>query len=291
MSKNKIEKVNLNQLVVEGVITKLDMLVKSRTEWQVYYDQAIVNLYYLLAGCLELYHEIKGTGAEKDILKAMKGIIVERGGKVKTNTRVINLIVAYVFNAERQRSFVYARALGMAINNQITSDNFAEWVADFGGIEEISSKGATQETLDKQAELATQVEVVKDMLHAQLKTPLAIVPKTPLLDVASTGEYTLLIGKTLANGETQVLNVIPDATSAMIDMAIKKIAQALINQPELAVKNIKKGGYVDIEDDFELQKHMTLPNNLWIDISEVNEDEYVDVSQKLKSSPESLFQY
>jgi hypothetical protein len=222
-------------------------------------------------------------------MKAIKEIIVERGGKVKTNTRVINLIVAYVFNAERQRSFVYARALGMAINNQITSDNFAEWVAGFGGIEEISSKGATQETLDKQAELATQVEVVKDMLHAQLKTPLAIVPKTPLLDVASTGEYTLLIGKTSANGETQVLNVIPDATSAMIDMAIKKIAQALINQPQLGVNDTQIDGYVDIEDHFKFR--MTLPKGILIDIPEVDEDEYIDVSQKVMSSPESLFQY
>ena len=289
MNKKVLQNENHNQVVVEGVITKLDMLVKSRTEWQVGYDKTNTNLSYLLGGCLGMFHEIKGTDAEKDILKAMKEIIVSRGGKVKTNTRVINLIVAYVFNAERQRSFVYARALGMAINNQITSDNFAEWVAGFGGIEEISSKGATQETLDKQAELATQVEVVKDMLHAQLKTPLAIVPKTLLLDVASTGEYTLLIGKTLANGETQVLNVIPDATSAMIETAIKKIAQALINKTQLAVKDTQIGGYVDIEDHFKF--HMTLPKGILIDIPEVDEDEYMDVSQKVMSSPESLFQY
>ena len=289
MNKKVLQNEIHNQVVVEGVITKLDMLVKSRTEWQVGYDKTNTNLSYLLGGCLGMFHEIKGTDAEKDILKAMKEIIVERGGKVKTNTRVINLIVAYVFNAERQRSFVYARALGMAVNSEITSDNFAEWVAGFGGIEEISSKGATQETLDKQAELATQVEVVKDMLHAQLKTPLAIVPKTPLLDVASTGEYTLLIGKTLANGETQVLNVIPDATSAMIDMAIKKIAQALINQPQLGVNDTQIDGYVDIEDHFKF--HMTLPKGILIDIPEVDEDEYMDVSQVVKSSPESLFQY
>jgi hypothetical protein len=289
MNKKVLQNENHNQVVVEGVITKLDMLVKSRTEWQVGYDKTNTNLSYLLGGCLGMFHEIKGTDAEKDILKAMKEIIVSRGGKVKTNTRVINLIVAYVFNAERQRSFVYARALGMAINNQITSDNFAEWVADFGGIEEISSKGATQETLNKQAELAAQVELVKDLLDAQLKNPLAIVPKTPLLDVASTAEYTLLIGKTLANGETQVLNVIPDATSAMIDMAIKKIAQALINQPQLGVNDTQIDGYVDIEDHFKFR--MTLPKGILIDIPEVDEDEYIDVSQKVMSSPESLFQY
>ena len=137
--------------------------------------------------------------------------------------------------------------------------------------------------------MAAQVELVKDLLDTQLKNPLAIVPKTLLLDVASTAEYTLLIGKTLANGETQVLNVIPDATSAMIDMAIKKIAQALINQPQLAINDTQIGGYVDIEDHFKF--HMTLPKGILIDIPEVDEDEYIDVSQKVMSSPESLFQY
>jgi hypothetical protein len=61
--------------------------------------------------------------------------------------------------------------------------------------------------------------------------------------------------------------------------------------PQLAVKNTKQGGYVDIEDHFDIQNHMTLPNDFRIDIPEVNEDEYVDISQVGKSSPESLFQY
>jgi hypothetical protein len=277
------------ELQVAELIEQLNEVSNAEQKWKVGFDRSNKTLYILLAACLEIYNNIKGKPVEKEALIAIKAALVARGEILNNKTKILTLIVRYVFKTHSKRAFIYSRALGIAVKDQITSDNFAEWVADFGGIEEISSKGATQETLDKQAELATQVEVVKDMLHAQLKTPLAIVPKTPLLDVASTGEYTLLIGKTLANGETQVLNVIPDATSAMIDMAIKKIAQALINQPQLGVNDTQIDGYVDIEDHFKFR--MTLPKGILIDIPEVDEDEYIDVSQKVMSSPESLFQY
>lgn len=277
------------EVQVAELIEQLNEVCNAEQKWKVGFDRSNKTLYILLAACLEIYNNIKGKPVEKEALIAIKAVLVARGEILNNKTKILTLIVRYVFKTQSKRAFIYSRALGIAVKDQITSDNFAEWVADFGGIEEISSKGATQETLDKQAELATQVEVVKDMLHAQLKTPLAIVPKTPLLDVASTGEYTLLIGKTLANGETQVLNVIPDATSAMIDMAIKKIAQALINQPQLGVNDTQIDGYVDIEDHFKFR--MTLPKGILIDIPEVDEDEYIDVSQKVMSSPESLFQY
>ena len=277
------------EVQVAELIEQLNEVSNAEQKWKVGFDRSNKTLYILLAACLEIYNNIKGKPVEKEALIAIKAALVARGEILNNKTKILTLIVRYVFKTKSKRAFIYSRALGIAVKDQITSDNFAEWVADFGGIEEISSKGATQETLNKQAELAAQVELVKDLLDTQLKNPLAIVPKTLLLDVASTAEYTLLIGKTLANGETQVLNVIPDATSAMIDMAIKKIAQALINQPQLAINDTQIGGYVDIEDHFKF--HMTLPKGILIDIPEVDEDEYMDVSQKVMSSPESLFQY
>jgi len=39
-----------------------------------------------------------------------------------------------------------------------------------------------------------------------------------------------LIGKTSANGETKVLSLVPDATTAMIEQAIAKLASTLIHR-------------------------------------------------------------
>ncbi|MBU3549104.1 hypothetical protein [Polynucleobacter sp. P1-05-14] len=74
------------------------------------------------------------------------------------------------------------------------------------------------------------------MLVNQLQHPLALVPKTALAHPADSAEYTLLIGKMLASGQTQVLSVVPASTTAMIEQAIRKIAQELVNKVEEHVK-------------------------------------------------------
>jgi hypothetical protein len=62
------------------------------------------------------------------------------------------------------------------------------------------------------------------------------VPKTALAHPADSAEYTLLIGKMLASGQTQVLSVVPGSSTAMIDQAIRKIAQELLNKVDEHVK-------------------------------------------------------
>ena len=228
------------------MIAKLDELAAKRNVWQAEHDRTNVGLYNLQANCLELYYEIKGTTAEKEILAGIKTVLTARGVKVMQSTPVLTMLVRYVFNAERRRAHSYARALRVAVNEKVTATDFAGWIAKFGGVEEVANtKGATEETLKKRAKLESKIEEVKELLVQQLITPLATAPKTALVNVADTGEYTLLIGKTLASGETQVLSVVPDSTSAMIDAAIRKIAEALINGVDSINKEIAVGAVVD----------------------------------------------
>jgi len=215
--------------VTTRMIAKLDDLAAQRNVWQAEYDRTNKGLYNLLAGCLNMYYEIKGTTAEKEILAGIKTALAARGVRVLQSSPVLTMIVRYVFSTERRRAHAYARALRAAVNEKVTVENFADWVASFGGIEEVSStKGATEETLNKRAVLVNKVEEVKQLLVQQLQNPLAVAPKTALVNAVDTGEYTLLIGKMLANGETQVLSVVPDTTNAMIETALKLIAAALI---------------------------------------------------------------
>jgi hypothetical protein len=132
--------------------------------------------------------------------------------------------------------------LRVAVNEKIDGGHFVEWVMNHGGIEEITNnKGATEETLKKRAMISNKVEEVKDLLVSRVEKPLSIVPKTNIALPADSSEYTLLLGKMLANGETKVLSVVPNATSAMLDQAIRKIAEALMKQiDDLAHKETEK---------------------------------------------------
>jgi hypothetical protein len=216
----------------EATFGKITALATQRAIWQVeHFDKTNDGLYKLLSGCLDLYYEIKGSSAEKTILAAMKSSLQEQGVKLQESTPVLTMLVKYVFKAERRRAYAYSRVLRFAAKEHIAADKFAEWVKNFGGIEEVvSNKGLSDEAILKRSKLDAKVEEVKQLLVSQLQTPLAVVPKTALLSAADTSEYTLLIGKMLANGQTQVLSVVPDPTSAMLDAAIKKIATALIER-------------------------------------------------------------
>jgi len=214
------------------LITELNVLASKREEWQSLYDRTNSSLYDLLAGCLGFYHKIKGKPVEKAVVKILKDELEKRKMTIQKNTTVFLLIVRYVFNTERRRSHTYARALAIAVNDGVTPKGFAKWVRDEGGIEDVVAKGSTNATKKKKVVLLNNLESVKDMLITQIEKPLAIVPKSKLLKTTESNEYTLLIGKTQADGKTRVLSVVPNASDKMIEDAIKNIANELMKQYE-----------------------------------------------------------
>jgi len=229
---------NQKQEIANVTLVKLDALASRRQVWQRdFYDKSNKALYALLSDCLGMYYEIKGSSAEKAVLESIKVNLEGRGTKVQASTPVLTLIVKYVFNAERRRASSYSRALRVAAKELVTVEDFAEWVTKVGGIEEVAStKGITDETIKKRSQLDNKVAEVKQLLVNQLQHPLALVPKTALAHPADSAEYTLLIGKMLASGQTQVLSVVPGSTSAMIEQAVRKIAQELLNKVDEHVK-------------------------------------------------------
>ena len=229
---------NQKHEIASATLVKLDALASRRQIWQRdFYDKTNKGLYTLLSECLGMYYEIKGSSAEKVVLESIKATLESRGVNVQSSTPVLTLIVKYVFNAERRRASAYSRALRVAAKEAISVGDFAEWVAKVGGVEEIAStKGITDETIKKRGQLDAKVAEVKQLLVSQLQHPLALVPKTALAHPADSAEYTLLIGKMLASGQTQVLSVVPGSSGAMIEQAIRKIAQELLNKVEEHIK-------------------------------------------------------
>ena len=229
---------NQKQEIASATLVKLDALASRRQVWQRdFYDKSNKGLYALLSECLGMYYEIKGSSAEKVVLESIKATLESRGVVVQSSTPVLTLIVKFVFNAERRRASSYSRALRVAAKEAISVGNFAEWVAKVGGIEEVAgTKGVTDETIKKRSQLDAKVAEVKQLLVNQLQHPLALVPKTALAHPADSAEYTLLIGKMLASGQTQVLSVVPGSSGAMIEQAIRKIAQELLNKVDEHIK-------------------------------------------------------
>jgi hypothetical protein len=212
---------------VTATIQKLDNLSVIRAAWQKDFDETNNQLYSLLAECLDIYNSIKGEPAEKAILDRIKLELTNADFDLKKHSSVISLIVCYVFGKQNRRLKSYTRAISIALQLDITKDTFAAWVKKFGGIEEVVlKKGLNPEVQEKYNQIKAKTEEVKNVFsNPESQT---FFPKSELLDHTDTGEYTLLIGKTLRTGETQVLSVVPNASRSMIDSAIDKIAIAQI---------------------------------------------------------------
>lgn len=226
----KVKISNSNQVKeTQAVLKALDGLYKQGVKWTQQYDRTNANLYLLLSKCLEIYEDIKGKNIEGEVVKAMSEALVNRGFNVKKNSKVILLIVRYVFNTERRRVYSYARALQIAIADGVKVAQFSKWVTDQGGIDEVATKkGKTEEAIHREATLKLKVDEARDLLVGKISKPLAVVAKDQFTDRAGGGEYTLLIGKTNGDNQTQVLCTVPNATAHMVDAAILKIAMALM---------------------------------------------------------------
>lgn len=223
------------QTASANTIARLNELSAQRETWERdLFARSNKALYELLTECLKVYVSIKGTGAEGTVLADMKTVLAQRGIVTKGSSPVLTVIVRYVFNNDRRRAHSYSRVLRIAVLEGVEPARFADWVAEQGGIEEVvRTKALSEGTLKKRATLADYAVQVKQLLLSQLEIPLATVPKTGLMgNAVDTSEYTLLIGKTQANGETKVLSIVPNATESMINAAVQRIAQALMNGVE-----------------------------------------------------------
>lgn len=230
MIKNcKAIKNNPHQATIDGILENLNTISAARQEWQSAYDTSNQNLYSLLAHCLEVYYKIKGQPGEREIVKAIRQSIDARGKPVNSKTRILTLIVRYVFNTQHKRAFIYSRALGIAIKSNVTPDNFANWVAQSGGVEEIASMGATPQTIAKQEAIASKTQEVYTYLDDIHKNPLATIQPDAFISDTSVN-YTLFLASTDATGTSKVLCSVPEVSQAVIDTCINKVAIAMMNK-------------------------------------------------------------
>ena len=228
---NKVQSTNLKpeqQKIVNDIVSKLDQITSAREEWQTSFDRSNESLYQLLAACLEIYHQIKGKSVEAAVIGSMKSALESRGLPVTARTKILTLIVRYVFSTRYKRAFTYSRALRIAVKAGITSETFAQWVLNSGGIEDVAANGATPKTLAKNALLTSKKVEVHQYLANFQPTPFGIVQPDAFIQDAGERDYTLMLAKTDATGQSKVLCSVPNTSEAMIEACITKVAEAMI---------------------------------------------------------------
>lgn len=120
------------------------------------------ELYKILSDVYSLFIEIDSNKSKYDILK-LKIALKDRGFKIQNNTPVLTLLIRYVFNSDRTRSYNYNRVISSAIQANVSPENLPKFIEEQGGIEECKKTFVRKSSsLEKEEKINTRIQDVLD---------------------------------------------------------------------------------------------------------------------------------
>jgi hypothetical protein len=221
-----------------AILVQLDKLSFDREKFeQGLQKRSNEKLYDICGLTYAKYCEANASSAVmKDTLLAMRTELEKRGMRIQKNTPALALFVRYVFNSDRQSTYVYTRALQYLFSENVKPEIAAQYISDKGGIDrcfKLRTPSAKQAQKQKQIEQA--MPLVEETLSGSASQPIGKL-KVPAFFVEKTckEEFTFLIARSDPKGNVDVLSVVPKLSKAMLSIAKKELALFLSNQQQLA---------------------------------------------------------
>ena len=123
----------------EVIFKGLVELEQQRITWEEgVYRTSNLALYETLAQCLQYGSDLSTTEAHKQRRQALDDFYEQRGYRIKKETPLMTRIVRAVFSdIDRRRISTYSLVLRQAKNEGVKPSDFADWVEQRGGVQEI----------------------------------------------------------------------------------------------------------------------------------------------------------
>lgn len=209
------KEVKINAVQALTAMQELEKIITDRQVWQdTVYKTSNDMLYGILERCYSYYHKMSGDGdAAKTAREGFKLYIQSRDIVFKKSTHTIAKILACVFGADRRRVSAYSIALRSALQNNVKTDDLAEYLANAGGVEELRlAKSPTAMTVKSKAATATSWVG---------RYELATVKSEQLsmnLDAANVGSQHVLLVTQCADGSFTVHGIV--SNTSVVDAAL-----------------------------------------------------------------------
>ena len=215
-----------------AILQQLDALSARRKEWEATdYAKANVGLNALLADCLDVFGNrfVKGSEEERKELRVglMHRLVADGIRVVKTST-TLTMLARFVFNSDRKRAQGYSYVLTAAVSHGVKPENFAQWVTEQGGLEEIKrSMVKSEKAKARQVAVQGATAVVKGELELNTLQPLAHVK---LKDVS--GQFAVLLVKPNVSGGVDIIGSLSDVNDALVNTLILRMAKQVADKAE-----------------------------------------------------------
>ena len=233
---------NANKSLVE----QLDGVCEDRIKWEEgAFRTSNEQLYAILARCLDVYQQMKDDMAQR---KQLNEKLLALGINFTKATSLAAKVVSYVFRADRNRAFAYARTIIAADEAKLDALALAKWVREKGGVEEVrraAKSGVTPtQAAHQHAELALQVLAKSQPLVLPFQAPDELKPNGEAVNefsvalvrrekdgrstiVFGSGNQTLVSKLLVAAGKQHAAKVAAKQ-QADADRALKKARAAIV---------------------------------------------------------------
>lgn len=154
-------KTSKTKTINQQIIARLDVMKVENENFETNeLSRSNKTLYSLLGQVYEVFNSVDKKDLETP--KHLKSILKQRGVKVQKNTPFLTVLIRYVFNSDRSKSYNYNRVISSAIQKGISPKDLPSHIEEMGGVEECKKDFIpSQTTIEKKQFISDLIESIQ----------------------------------------------------------------------------------------------------------------------------------
>jgi hypothetical protein len=191
-------------------------------------------LYAILSNVYALFIKAVADNCIREVAKAMRAELKQRGIRVQSNTPALTCFVRFVFNSDRKRAYNYATTLMAAVSAGIAPAALSDFIELGNGVEECKKQFKMKDEVKQRNEAvrAASVDIVETLQTMQPAVTVSL-PNT-VVTLADGAQFAFIVARSIGNGDFELLRAVPTSTKVMQSCAVKELAKYSIAAAELA---------------------------------------------------------
>ena len=220
---------------VKSVIDEATKLAAQREAFEAEeFARSNKALYAILSNVYALFIKAVADKCIKEVAKAMRAELKQRGIRVQSNTPALTCFVRFVFNSDRKRAYNYATTLMAAVDAGIAPTALSDFIERGNGVEECKKQFKMKDEVKQRNEAvrAASVDIV-DALQTMQPAVTVSLPNTAVM-LADGAQFAFIVARSIGNGKFELLRAVPKSTKVMQSCAVKELAKYSIAEASRA---------------------------------------------------------
>lgn len=209
-----------NKSFNQQIVTQLEVMKVENENFETNeLSRSNKTLYSLLGQVYEVFKSVEKK--DKETSDHLKSILKQRGVKVQKNTPFLTVLIRYVFNSDRSKSYNYNRVISSAIQKGVSPKDLPSHIDEMGGIEECKKDYIpSQKTIDKKQRMSDLIGSIQgEFMGMEI---LGTIKTTKQIKKVDGCQFVFTVGRLGEDGKTiELVEVLSEMNKVMEKTALK----------------------------------------------------------------------